>query len=244
MRSYRCSRGQMLWVAGLVAIAACLTTGSARAGLILVTTRAGLGGTDTIDWGQLGGTGTGITNPVLVTSTGGVPATVSQATTGAERVNQGNGWSGNFAPGDRVYWTTGNGGAGPVTLNFGTRNFSGVGAQIEADFFGPFTARLEAFNASGASLGFVTESGVSNSNNDNSAIFLGVLSTGNDIAKVVFSLTAAASSPTDFALNDVSLAPAPAPVPSTPEPSSLDLLALGGVALAGWRRWKKRSVSV
>jgi hypothetical protein len=29
-------------------------------------------------------------------------------------------------------------------------------------------------------------------------------------------------------------------VPSTPEPSSLSLLALGGVALAGWRRWKKR----
>ncbi len=34
----------------------------------------------------------------------------------------------------------------------------------------------------------------------------------------------------------------PAPI-STPEPSSLALLALGGVALAGWRRWKKRKAT-
>jgi len=30
----------------------------------------------------------------------------------------------------------------------------------------------------------------------------------------------------------------PAAPPAVPEPSTLALLALGGVALAGWRRWK------
>ena len=32
-----------------------------------------------------------------------------------------------------------------------------------------------------------------------------------------------------------------APPPTVPEPSSLALLSLGGLALAGWRRWKKRA---
>ena len=32
----------------------------------------------------------------------------------------------------------------------------------------------------------------------------------------------------------------PAAVPAVPEPSSLALLSLGGLALVGWRRWKKR----
>jgi PEP-CTERM motif len=33
---------------------------------------------------------------------------------------------------------------------------------------------------------------------------------------------------------------APPPPPTVPEPSSLALLSLGGLALTGWRRWKKR----
>jgi sugar lactone lactonase YvrE len=35
----------------------------------------------------------------------------------------------------------------------------------------------------------------------------------------------------------------PAAAPAVPEPSSLALLALGGGALAGWRRWRKRTAA-
>jgi hypothetical protein len=38
----------------------------------------------------------------------------------------------------------------------------------------------------------------------------------------------------------VSFAAPPPPPPPVPEPSTLALLALGGGALAGWRRWRKR----
>ena len=38
-------------------------------------------------------------------------------------------------------------------------------------------------------------------------------------------------------------AAAPPPPPTVPEPSSLALLSLGGLGLAGWRRWKKRATA-
>jgi PEP-CTERM motif len=37
--------------------------------------------------------------------------------------------------------------------------------------------------------------------------------------------------------------PPPPPPPTVPEPSSLALLSLGGLGLAGWRRWKKRATA-
>src|SRR5262249_56044605 len=132
---------------------------------------------------------------------GGLTASVSQATTGARRNDQGIGWGGNFAPGDLLYWTAGGGGSGPVTLDFGTQKLSAIGAQIQADYFGAFTAQLTAFDSNGVNLGSFTENGNSTSSADNSAIFIGLMSTSGDISKVVFAVTAATNNPGDFALN-------------------------------------------
>jgi hypothetical protein len=44
----------------------------------------------------------------------------------------------------------------------------------------------------------------------------------------------------DIGVDDVRFQSAP---PAVPEPSSLALLSLGGLTLAGWRRWKKRATA-
>ena len=50
---------------------------------------------DTIDWGQLGATFSTFASPQPITSIGGVTGTISDSAT-LERLDQSNGWSGNF----------------------------------------------------------------------------------------------------------------------------------------------------
>jgi hypothetical protein len=154
-----------------------------------------------------------------------------------ERLDQSNGWNGNFANGAPLLWDQAQ---GPViTIDLGTLSTLSGGAQIQADFFGAFTAKLEAFDSSGNSLGFVTENGNSNSNGDNSAIFIGVLSTGAPISKFQFSLTSAASSPNDFAINQFSFVPE-----LVPEPPTLALFGtVIGLGFGGWL-WRRRRQAV
>jgi hypothetical protein len=73
-------------------------------------------------------------------------------------------------------------------------------------------------------LGTFTESGTVTTSNDNSAIFLGVTDTTEDITSIVYSLTAAFDL-TDFAINQVSIAP-------VPEPASI-VLFISGFAILG-----------
>jgi hypothetical protein len=81
-------------------------------------------------------------------------------------------WDGNFSPGDWLIW---NQDAGNFTGNAGTilvvfdKAVSAGGAQIQADFFGPFIATVcdQANNC-------FSEAGNSNSNGDGSAIFIGI----------------------------------------------------------------------
>ena len=86
------------------AVAACglllALSGPAQASLSLVTSRSALGGTDFIDWGQLGGPFTVVPGPVNVVSNLGVVVGVNDAGNIMERRDQGNGWAGNFAPGE------------------------------------------------------------------------------------------------------------------------------------------------
>jgi hypothetical protein len=234
----------MLAVAPLFALAIATP---ARADLVLVTNRADIGATDSIDWGVLGPPFTVIpTNPFTIASVHGVNVTVSKPVGMFERRDENHaagGWSGNFAPLDALLWTQPDG--GPVTLNFGAVGIDAGGAQIQPDSFGRFIARIEAFDAMGNSLGSFTEEGNSTTTPqdvpaDNSAIFIGVRSDQLNIHRLTFSLDLAPPdnpTPQDFAINRFDFNSNPR-VASIPEPGGLALFSLTLLGLLGARRGK------
>ncbi len=182
-----------------------------------IGTRAGLGANDFIDWGVLGGSFTVLSNPFNISSnSGAVIATVSNPTGGLERLDQNNGWDGNFASGDRLLFTQFT--AGPIDIDFNIPVF-GIGAQIQQDLFGTFTGVLDIFATDDTTLlASFNLAGVSNPNGDNSAIFLGGLDTSASIGRVVFDISGTG----DFAINQLSLVTS-----AVPEPSTLLLLGAG-----------------
>jgi hypothetical protein len=212
---------------GLVILAAFSTTAAWADSLVLVTSQAGQGANDSVQWSQLGSDGTTLGSSAAATSGGGTAVTltltgpnsvVSVACTASPCS-----WSGaGFTAGDSLIWTSdsGNGGNAPLTLSF-ARGVSGVGASIQADGPGQFAAQIQAFNGA-TSLGSFTVT--SDANGD--AEYIGVLDqSGTNITSVVFSLTTCVGTCTDFAIDTANLNTAPAT--SVSLVSSLSPSALG-----------------
>ena len=223
-----------IFAAAVIALGLVATAAPAGAAVTGVSSLAGLGATDSFDWGQLGGEGGSVSGAgATVTSGLGQTATV---TSGGDLtlMTEGNGWGGNFANGEHLIWTGGNG--PDITLTFANA-VSAVGAQFQADFYGPFTAELIGSN--GAVLGSFALGGNSSGSNDNSAVFVGLMSTQADIKQVQFHLTSASSSPNDFAIGTVSFATGGA----VPEPATWALM-LGGFGLAGVALRRRRELGV
>jgi hypothetical protein len=191
----------------LLSASVILGGGTARADTILgFTNRTTFGGNDSANWNQLGASGATIPNPFSANSSGGLHITGSFAVAGGtgQVLVQGTSFFGNFANGDFLISTTTNGN-GPLTLAF-NQGIIGAGAQIQEDFFGAFTAQLQAFNGS-TLLGSFSEAGTSNNAGDNSAIFIGLKDlSGANITSLVFSVpTCAIPTCTDFDINRLSL---------------------------------------
>src|SRR6516225_4272406 len=167
-----------------IAVAGLVTTSAAHAAIVELTTRPATG--DVIDWGQIGPPSTIFPTPQSFTSAGGITGMATLAQDGNGNVIEQcciglNGlWDGNFAPGDILFST---GSSGPLTLSF-TTPLHAVGAQIASNFYGSFTAQIQAFDGA-ALLGTFSENGVETTSADGSAIFLRVQDTTADITSVI-----------------------------------------------------------
>jgi hypothetical protein len=208
----------------------------AFAGLIELTSRPATG--DIVNWVQFNdpsGNPTPFATPANFTSTSGITGAAALANNGNGAIyGQGGNFFGNFGNGDFVFYTMQ---SGPLTLTFNTP-LSTAGAQIDFNTYGAFTAEIQAFNQS-TLLGTFTEDGTVTSNNDNSAIFLGVTDTDDDITSIVYSITwnAAQRPLTDFAINQVSIAAVPPPA-LVPEPTTWAMMLVGLGATMRMRRRK------
>ncbi|MFN8218671.1 MAG: PEP-CTERM sorting domain-containing protein [Fimbriimonadales bacterium] len=213
---------RILTLAGLAVAAV-----SANA-LTLVTNRANINANDSIDWGQFGAPFTGVVDGSMGTSSVyNMPFMITDGN-GFERRDQWTGgWAGDFTQGDKLMWTQGGRG---FELIFGY-TLKAVGAQIQRDQFGAFTATIEAFDGLGDSLGSFTINSNSTANNDGSAAFLGVESNAHDIARIVYTVDAGQTG-NDFALNEVSMNAC------VPEPGTIAALGLGAIALIRRKRSK------
>ena len=197
---------------------------SAWGAAIAVTDRTLFASGDVLDWDGLGVPGTiTASNSFALATTGGIAVSVSKPSSGGfmrmeqqpRLLNPPPGmWRGNFAQGDPILYT--NDAPGPVTIDFGI-DVLGAGLQIQASNLGAFTATVQAFSAGGISLGTFSFSGNSFATNDNTAIFVGAMSSTRDIRKLIVNAPGGANNA--FAMNRVSFA--------IPEPTAGSLLALG-----------------
>jgi hypothetical protein len=137
-----------------------------------------------VDWGVFGPAGTTISTPDFRT-VGDLTVGVASSQGVLDRVDEGNGYTGDFAPGDHLL-TDGGSESDSFIVSFGTP-VRGFGTQVEAHYIsGPYTGEIEVFGTGDQLLYTADFSGDRTGAEDNSAPFVGVLSSVPDISFVAF----------------------------------------------------------
>lgn len=147
------------------------------------TNKNAFGAEDYIDWSQLGGAATIISVPASVTSNSSKTATAS-ALTSLYAMVQGTNWSGNFSPGDALLYSWGN---TEITITMGSA-VAGLGCQIQSGTLGTYYGEVDVYDVSDTKIFNFRSYGVSNTDADGSAAFIGVRSQNKIIKTIKFSL--------------------------------------------------------
>ncbi len=191
---------------------------------------------DTVDWCQFGCAGASYATPQAWVSAGGATGLVGLSGTGQNFFNaqQGSSWFGNFANGMGLVYNGAFYGNTPtgIAATFDAA-VNGVGAYIQANFYGAFTATITLYDSSYQQLFSYTANGFSDGN-EGTALFIGAIGDPS-IWAVQFDVVDQFGVE-DFSIGTMELGS------SVPEPSSLILFGTSVFGLAGAVRRRLKGV--
>ena len=206
----------------MVTVALALAAIPAAASTIGITDAGALNANGTADLTLLGADFDPVSQGATLALTGlpGWTVSFTNANGILTRVDEGGSWGWQLQPDEPLLWSGGVNSnldflpGGLLSLHF-NNSVAAVGAQIQANLYGAFTATIAAYG-SGGLLGTFSLDGISNGDADGSAIFLGIFDPTGSITSVTFDVEGDGN----FAIN------APL-VNAVPEPGTLTLVGLG-----------------